>query len=118
VNTAFTGNVIEGGPNQYFNPAAFYEPSGSLALGNVGRNTLIGPGLATWDSALSKVTAISERWKLQFRAEFFNLLNHPNFALPGATVFTTGGLPVSTAGRITNTVGSSRQIQFGLRLTF
>jgi len=118
VNNAFAGNPIEGGPNQYFNPAMFYEPAGSMALGNAGRNILTGPGLATWDSALNKTTAINERWKLQFRAELFNLLNRPNFALPTATIFTTGGARVSTAGLITNTVGSSRQIQFGLKLMF
>ena len=118
VDTSFTGSLIQGGPDQYFNPQAFYLPAGNFELGNVGRNTLIGPGLATWDSSLIKNTSITERWKLQFRAEFFNLLNRPNFGLPAASIFTSGGKRVETAGRISNTVGSSRQIQFGLKLAF
>ena len=125
VNTAFTGQVILGGPNQYFNPAAFYYPQDSelqtakdFQLGNVGRNTLIGPGLANWDFSLNKNSSITERWKMQFRAEFFNLLNRPNFAKPSASIFTTGGKPLASAGRISRTVGSPREIQFGLRFMF
>ena len=62
VNPAFTGPVILGNPNQWFNPAAFLAPpNGSGFYGNLGRDTLIGPGLATWDFSLFKDTPIRER---------------------------------------------------------
>jgi hypothetical protein len=115
-NPAFTGKVIEGGPNQYFNPNAFVVPP-SGTYGNVGRNVLIGPGLATTDFSLSKVTAINEKMRVQFRAEFFNIFNRANFATPNAVVFSSAGsTPSSTAGVITATGTTSRQIQFGLKL--
>jgi len=110
-------DIIKGGPNQYFDPLAFTAP-GARELGNAGRNTLIGPGLAKWDFGLSKNTFVSERWKLQFRAELFNLLNHPNYAGPAASLFTAAGARVQSAGNITQTVSTSRQIQFALRLTY
>lgn len=109
--------VIQGGPNQYFNPQAFYIPT-PLELGNVGRNTLIGPGLAQWDTGLTKNTNLTERLQLQFRGEFFNLLNRANFAKPASTIFAGNGARVGNAGLITSTVGSSRQVQFSLRLMF
>ena len=115
-NPAFTGKVIEGGPNQYFNPNAFVvAPSGTY--GNVGRDTLIGPGLAELDASLLKTTAISEKLNLQFRAEFFNLMNRTNFATPNTVVFSSASaIPAPTAGLITGTSTTSRQIQFGLKL--
>jgi hypothetical protein len=81
---------------------------------------LIGPGLTTWDFSLLKETAIHERAAVQFRAEIFNLLNHPNFNTPNLIVFTppTALNPTGvsgTAGAITSTTTSSRQIQFGLK---
>jgi hypothetical protein len=115
-NRAFSGAVIEGGPNQYFNPNAFLIPP-SGTYGNVGRNVLTGPGLATMDFSVAKNTAISERLLAQFRAEFFNIFNRANFATPNAVVFTSAGAaPSSTAGVITATATTSRQIQFGLKL--
>ena len=118
VNPAFTGPVILGSPNQWFNPAAFLAPPNSSGFfGNLGRDTLIGPGLATWDLSLLKDTAIRERLHLQFRAEFFNVLNHANFNTPNAVVFTPSGVS-PTAGVITSTSTTSRQIQFGLKLLF
>lgn len=116
VNPAFTGPVIEGNPNQWFNPNAFLAPpSASGFYGNLGRDTLIGPGLATWDLSVLKTTPLSDRTKLQFRAEFFNLLNRANFNTPNAVVFTPSGVS-PTAGLITSTSTTSRQIQFGLKL--
>lgn len=116
VNPAFSGPVILGNPNQWFNPAAFLPPpSASGFYGNLGRDTLIGPGLATWDFSLLKDTAIRERLRLQFRAEFFNILNRVNFNQPNAVVFTPTGVS-PTAGIITSTATTSRQIQFGLKL--
>jgi hypothetical protein len=116
VNPSFTGPVILGNPNQWFNPAAFLAPPNASGFyGNLGRDTLIGPGLATWDLSVLKDTAIHESLRLQFRAEFFNVLNHPNFNTPNAVTFTPTG-PSPTAGVITSTSTTSRQIQFGLKL--
>jgi hypothetical protein len=115
-NPAFSGPVIEGGPNQYFNPNAFVIPP-TGTYGNVGRNVLTGPGLATTDFSVAKVTPLSEKARLQFRAEFFNILNRANFATPNAVAFAAAGAaPSSTAGVITATSTTSRQIQFGLKL--
>jgi hypothetical protein len=116
LNPAFTGNIIEGGPNQYFNPGAFIVPV-SGTYGNVGRNTMIGPGMVDTDAALLKTASISERLTLQFRAEVFNVFNHANFGTPNAVVFSSASsVPAPTAGVITSTSNSSRQIQFGLKL--
>jgi len=116
LNPAFTGNIIEGGPNQYFNPNAFIVPVAGT-YGNVGRNTLIGPGLVDTDAALLKTTSISERLTLQFRAEVFNIFNHANFGTPNAVVFSSASsVPATTAGVITATSNTSRQIQLGLKL--
>ena len=117
-NPAFSGSVIRGGPIQYFDPNAFIVPANGT-YGNVGRDVLIGPGLATVDASLLKNTTISERFTLQFRAEAFNILNHTNFSTPNAVVFTSASSgPVSTAGLINATATTSRQIQFGLKLLF
>ena len=115
-NAAFSGPVILGNPNQWFNPAAFLQPpNGSGFYGNLGRDTLVGPGLTSWDLSFLKDSPLNERINLQFRAELFNVLNHANFNAPNAIVFTpTGASP--TAGIITSTATSSRQIQFGLKL--
>ena len=116
VNPGFSGPVIEGNPNQWFNPAAFLAPPNASGFaGNLGRDTLPGPGLATWDFSLFKETHIRERARLQFRAEFFNILNRANFNTPNAVVFTPTGVS-PTAGIITSTSTTSRQIQFGLKL--
>jgi outer membrane receptor protein involved in Fe transport len=124
-NPAFTGDVILGGPVQYFNPNAFIlQPVGTL--GNVGRNSLIGPGLATFDFSLRKNTRIGflgEAGNLEFRTDAFNLFNRPNFASPDNRVFTAATntvteAPLATAGVINSTVTTSRQIQVSLRLSF
>jgi hypothetical protein len=69
------------------------------------------------DVSLFKNMAVAERAALQFRAEFFNALNHANFGPPNATVF-SGGAVSASAGLITATATTSRQIQFGLKLIF
>ncbi len=116
VNPAFTGNVILGNVNEWFNPAAFLAPPNASGFyGNLGRDTLIGPGLATWDFSTLKEIPVREKVNLQFRAEFFNLLNRANFNQPNAVVFTPAGVS-PTAGVITSTATTSRQIQFGLKL--
>jgi hypothetical protein len=120
VNPAFTGPVILGKPSQWFNPNAFLAPTpGSGFYGNLGRDTLIGPGLATWDFSAFKTTTLRERLSLQFRAEIFNLLNRANFNTPNLITFTSsssGTKTSGTAGAITSTSTTSRQIQFGLKL--
>jgi hypothetical protein len=116
VNPDFTGPVILGNPNQWFNPNAFLQPPANSGFyGNLGRDTLIGPGLATWDFSAFKETAIRERLSLQFRAEIFNLLNRANFNTPNLIVFTPSGVS-GTAGAISSTSTTSRQVQFGLKL--
>jgi hypothetical protein len=116
VSPSFSGPVILGRVNQWFNPAAFLPPPNNSGFyGNLGRDTLIGPGLGTWDFSLLKNTPIQERMNLQFRAEFFNLLNRANFNQPNAIVFTPSGVS-PTAGVITSTATTSRQIQFALKL--
>ena len=114
VNPVFTGPVVLGSPNGYFNPKAFIAPA-TGTYGNLGRDTFIGPGLASWDFSLLKDTRIREKLGLQFRAEFFNLLNHANFNTPNLITITPSG-PSPTAGVITSTSTTSRQIQFGLKL--
>jgi hypothetical protein len=115
-NPAFTGRIIPGSPNLYFDPAAFMLPAAGT-YGNTGRNVLVGPGLATTDLSVAKNTAISEKVKAQFRAEFFNIFNRANFGTPNAVVFTSAtATPSPTAGVITSTSTTSRQIQFGLKL--
>jgi hypothetical protein len=118
-NPNFTGPIILGKVNQWFNPAAFLAPANTAAnggfYGNLGRNTLEGPGLATWDFSVLKSTQIRERLSLQFRAELFNLLNRANFNTPNAVTFTPSGVS-PTAGAITSTSTTSRQVQFGLKL--
>jgi hypothetical protein len=118
LNPNFSGAVIEGGPSRYFNPAAFIQPLPGT-YGNVGRNTLRGPGLVETDVSASKKFSLSERLGLQFRAEIFNLFNHTNFNTPNLVVFAaaTGG-PSPTAGVITSTGTTSRQVQFGLKLAW
>ena len=124
LNPSFSGPVVLGNPGEWFNPNAFILPAIGT-YGNLGRGTLTGPGLAALDVSVFKSALISERVTLQFRAEFFNLLNRANFGPPNATVFTNGTTTTSTvpaispaAGLITTTATSSRQIQFGLKMVF
>ena len=124
LSPSFSGPVVLGSPNQWFNPNAFVLPAFGT-YGNLGRGTLTGPGLATLDVSMFKNASVSEKVTLQFRAEFFNLLNRANFGPPNATVFTNGTNTVSTvpaisptAGLITATATTSRQIQFGLKMFF
>ena len=118
---SFTGSIVTGDPNQWFNPAAFVVPTAGT-YGNIGRGTLRGPGLANVDASLFKNTAITERTSLQFRVEVFNILNRSNFGPPNTTVFQVNtGAPPSvspSAGLITTTATFPRQIQLGLKLLF
>jgi hypothetical protein len=96
---------------QWFNPAAFV-PAAPGTFGNVGRNSLRGPGYASVDLALFRNIPINGRFRVQFRAEAFNALNHTNFLNPNATV--TAG---ANFGRILSAY-DPRVIQFGLKLQF
>ena len=118
-NPNFTGPVVLGSPNLWFNPNAFLAPSNTAAnggfYGNLGRDTLMGPGLGTWDFSALKDTRLREQMTLQFRAEIFNILNHANFNQPNEVVFTPAGVS-PTAGVITSTSTTSRQVQLALKL--
>jgi hypothetical protein len=85
--------------------------NGTPRFGNSGKNILYGPGIQQWDVAVIKRNQLTEKLNLEFRAEFFNFFNHPNFGTPGTTIGS------STAGQITS-AGSPRDIQFGLKLKF
>ena len=124
LNPSFTGPVIVGTPAQWFNPNAFVAvPNNSGYFGNVGRDSYIGPGLATWDFSVMKDTRILEGLNLQFRAEIFNLLNRANFNTPNLITNVLLPAPNATvpvqspsAGTITSTSTTSRQVQFSLKL--
>jgi hypothetical protein len=118
-----SNNPILGGPDRYWDVNCFQlQPVNTR--GNLGRDTLIGPGLVSVDLSLVKGFELGRGRTLQFRAECFNVPNHPNFAVPsGRTAFTgvnPDGSPIvaPTWGRITSTVTTSRQIQLGLKLAF
>jgi hypothetical protein len=105
--------------SKYCDPSFGY-PTCINLRGNAGRNILTGPGLANLDYSLVKNNHIRESLNLQFRAEFFNLLNHTNFQVPplvaGTDIFDSAGAPNSNAGLLTSTTTSSRQIQLGAKL--
>ncbi|MGH9784368.1 MAG: hypothetical protein ACRD88_09295, partial [Terriglobia bacterium] len=127
-NPDFRGDAILGDPARWFDPAAFVlQPAG--VYGNVPRNALSGPGFGNLDFSLSKRFDFGEPQELEFRADFFNLSNHPNFATPssgtgaqilgGVIVFPdASGVPAGNAGQVFRTVTDSRQVQFSLRYRF
>jgi Carboxypeptidase regulatory-like domain/TonB dependent receptor len=101
----------------WLNPAAFSIPAAGT-FGNCGRNTIYGPDFRNVDFSVLKETKLGESHILEFRAEFFNIFNHPAFAQPDTTFGTPGfGEIFNTLGR-TLGAGTSRQIQFALRFSF
>jgi carboxypeptidase family protein/TonB-dependent receptor-like protein len=100
-------------PNQWFDINAFTPPADGT-FGNAHRNNLVGPGQNVFDGSLRKVFAITESQRLEFRAEFFNMFNHPNFAQPDNFIDDGPGV----AGTITEIAIPMRQIQFGLKYSF
>lgn len=135
--------VNPGNPNNYVKTqcfavptapsAAFYaancDPSFGVApqcsnlRGNSGRNILIGPGTTNLDFSIFKnnyIKRISENFNVQFRAEFFNILNRANFAVPispdNTDIFDSTGAPTGVAGLLTSTTTSAREIQFALKV--
>jgi hypothetical protein len=109
-NLAGNAKLSNPTPERWFNTAAFTIPAFG-SFGNAGRNILDGPGYQNVAFSVLKNTALRESLDLQFRAEFFNLFNHPNFNLPDNFV----GLP--SFGRISS-ADSPRRIQFGVKLLF
>jgi hypothetical protein len=105
-------------PNRWFNtdafvtPPIFHDALGAFSIpGSEGRNVIVGPGLNTWDMSLQRPVRLGERLNLVFRADFFNLMNHPNFDRPGLIFGTSNFGQISSAE-------NSRQIQFALRLNW
>jgi hypothetical protein len=118
-------NDAGAGTGFYGPPPGLYLPSGMAfcqnLLGNAGRNRFYGPGFKNVDFSVFKNIQLMENLKLQFRAEFFNILNHPNLNAPNFlndannSVFDSNGAALGTA---IASAGTSRQIQLGLKLVF
>jgi hypothetical protein len=124
-NPNFKGPLYPRTPGEYFNPNAFLQPTVGVndtsygTYGNVGRDALTGPGLAQLDFSATRHAQLTDRLGLEFRAGFFNILNHTNFLTPNEVVYTSATSGISpTAGVVTATSTTSRQIQFGARLRF
>ena len=115
--------VNSGNPVQYIKTQCFAVPNPITLRGNLGRNTVIGPGLVSLDISVFKnnyIKRISDRFNAQFRAEFFNVINHTNFSPPldHRNIFDSNGLSIADAGLITSTQTPSRQIQFAVKFTW
>lgn len=115
IRANYTGEPVFGPgtrtADRWFNTAAFTTPA-AFSFGNVGRNTVYGPGRQTLDLALQREFAMTETIKLQFRAEAFNALNHSNLGTPNRFVNTP------QFGTITEAATPGREIQLGVRLSF
>jgi len=116
-----SNNPVLGSPRQWFDPSAFaLQPAG--AFGNLGRDTVRGPGLANFDAGLLRTIRLRERLAGQFRFEVFNVFNRANFAVPAfperEVFLDASGTINPQAGEITQTVDSSRQMQLAARLNF
>jgi hypothetical protein len=115
--------INPGNPQQYVKLQCFSPPTYTTLLGNEGRNTLTGPGLVGLDVSLSKnipIPRISEAFKTQFRADFFNIINHPNFTSPNdnRAIMDQFGTLFPTGGVITQTNTTSRQLQFSVKASW
>jgi Carboxypeptidase regulatory-like domain/TonB-dependent Receptor Plug Domain/TonB dependent receptor len=137
--------INPGNPNNYIKTQCFAIPTAPTAAfytancdpafgtfpqcfnlrGNAGRNILTGPGTSNLDFSVFKnhhLKRISENFNVQFRAEFFNILNRANFAVPtlpdNVTIFDSTGSPVSSAGLLTSTTTTSREIQFAVKISW
>ena len=96
---------------QFFNTAAFVKPPAGVPYGNAGRNVLLGPHAVTWNVAAMKDFRLRENTSLQFRTDFFNVLNEVNLGNPNTT------LSNGNFGKITS-AAAPRMLQFGLKLRF
>ncbi len=127
-NTGFTGNrtvrpditgpiVTTGEPSQWFANPALFTAGATPHFGNLGRNAVTGPNFVNTDFSVIKNTKVTERLNTQLRVEMFDIFNHPNFGNPGRIL--GNGFGVVTNTRFpTGDFGSSRQIQFALKLLF
>ena len=104
------GGVASG--NQFYDPTSFVAVSTAATYGNVGRNTLFGPGSVNMDFSLFRTFRVKERLDLQFRADAANFFNSPHFNLPN------GNLTSGNFLRVTSAKDDERQFRFGLRLAF
>ena len=97
-------------------PGAFGQTyAAGRQFGNAGRNSLIGPALKNIDFAMVKTTKLSEKVSLQFRAEAFNLFNHPNRGRPNSLLENAGGFGFGDLGEVDST---PRRVRFALKLIF
>jgi hypothetical protein len=126
LNPNFNGKLYPKTVNQWFNPNAFAAPTPGT-FGNAARDAFTGPGLKDVDLSLAKNVRLREGVRAQFRAEYFNVLNKTNFTTPNAVVYSTGPTPAKpttaavlspTAGVLTATATTSRQLQFALKFLF
>jgi hypothetical protein len=99
-------------PQRFFRTEAFF-PNALGTHGNVGRNTLTGPGIIGWDFSMHKDFNFTERYRLEYRFEAFNFANHPNWGLPNANIASGASF-----GRITGTRTNMRNLQFALKFEF
>lgn len=106
--------------NDYVNLSCFTVPNPIYRLGNAGRNSVIGPGLVDLDFSLFKNIPIREALKAQFRAEFFNIINHANFQSPNdnRVILNPDGSNPNNAGAFTLLNTTARQIQFAMKFTW
>ena len=86
--------------------------------GSLGRNAITGPGFVNTDASLVKDTKLTEKVNLQFRTEVFDIFNHPNFGNPVLTTTSSSFGKITSTRSPTGDFGSSRQIQFALKLMF
>jgi hypothetical protein len=106
----------------YFDPAAF-APVTDVRFGTAGRNSLRGPGLTNLDASLFRDFRLTERFKLQFRVEAFNVTNTPAFNNPGATASAPtraqdGTINLNGYTEVTSAAATERQFRFALKLSF
>jgi hypothetical protein len=113
----FAAGTPLGTPDLYFDPCAFALPPRGT-FGDLARSSVIGPGYANVDLAVTKNTALAEEVNVQFRAEVFNIFNRANFNLPDPLMFLSGGIRRGSAGSIASTITTSRQVQFALKIIF
>ncbi len=115
IRANYTGAPIFGSgthtAEEWFNPAAFATPA-AYTFGNVGRNSVYGPGMQTLDLALSRTFSLTERTRFQFRAEAFNALNHTNLGTPNRYV------NEPQFGTITMAMTPGRELQMSARVSF
>ena len=118
-STILSGGVQCTSDCRYLDTNAF-TPAEDGFYGNLGRNTVVGPGFSTADFSILKNFRFGAEGskRVQFRAEFFNIANHTNFGLPSDRIFNGNGSTSSSAGRIDDTVARPRQIQLALRIEF